>query len=162
PQRKARKQVERASVRHKSAVAKHAAPSRRRTASAAALRRATTPALLRHRTRKNGSDGARAATKTPSIASDRLPRGREIVARLERAYPDAHCALHHRDALQLLIATILSAQCTDARVNMVTPALFAKYPDAEAFAEANLTELEEMIRSTGFYHNKAKNIIGCC
>jgi endonuclease-3 len=92
----------------------------------------------------------------------RVERAREIVARLEAVYPDAHCALVHRDPLQLLVATILSAQCTDARVNLVTPGLFARYPDARAFAEADLQELEERIRSTGFFHNKARNIIGCC
>jgi endonuclease-3 len=97
----------------------------------------------------------------PPLA-ERAPRTLGIVARLEAAYPDAQCALRHANPLQLLIATILSAQCTDARVNMVTPALFARYPTAEAFADAELHELEEMIRSTGFYHNKAKNIIGCC
>ncbi len=70
--------------------------------------------------------------------------------------------LTHTSAFELLIATILSAQCTDARVNMVTPTLFAKYPDPAAFAAADLGELEEAIRSTGFYHNKAKNIIACC
>jgi endonuclease-3 len=77
-------------------------------------------------------------------------------------YPDAHCALHHDNALQLLIATILSAQCTDVRVNKVTPALFARYPDAKAFAAADLRELESLIRSTGFYRNKARSIIACC
>ncbi len=70
--------------------------------------------------------------------------------------------LTHQSAFELLIATILSAQCTDARVNMVTPGLFAKYPDPAAFAQADLKELEQEIKSTGFYHNKAKNIIGCC
>ncbi len=89
-------------------------------------------------------------------------RGGEIVARLERAYPNAHCALLHQNPLQLLIATILSAQCTDARVNMVTPDLFAVYPDAKSLAEARPLDLEVIIRSTGFYHNKAKNIIACC
>src|SRR5262249_36293046 len=84
---------------------------------------------------------------------------REALAKL---YPDAHCALKHEDPLQLLVATILSAQCTDVRVNMVTPALFARYPDAEAFANANLRQLEKMIQSTGFFRNKAKNIKECC
>ena len=71
------------------------------------------------------------------------------------------CWLEHGTAWQLLIATILSAQCTDARVNIVTKDLFVKYPDLEAFADADLKELEQDIHSTGFYHNKAKNIIGC-
>jgi len=74
---------------------------------------------------------------------------------------DLRCALDHTDAWELLVATILSAQCTDARVNMVTPALFAKYPTPQAFADADLSELEQDIRSTGFYHNKARNIKAC-
>ncbi len=72
------------------------------------------------------------------------------------------CYLNHENAWQLLIATILSAQCTDARVNIVTKELFLKYPSVEAFANADLAELEQDIRPTGFYHNKAKNIIACC
>src|SRR5262245_53364580 len=87
---------------------------------------------------------------------------RKINRRLARMYPDAHCALHHANALQLLIATILSAQCTDVRVNMVTPALFARYPDAQAFANADPRELESLIQSTGFFRNKARSIIACC
>lgn len=75
---------------------------------------------------------------------------------------DVFCHLHYETPWQLLIATILSAQCTDARVNMVTKDLFRKYRSIEAFASADLAELEEDIRSTGFYHNKAKNIIACC
>ncbi len=75
---------------------------------------------------------------------------------------DTKCYLDHDNAWQLLIATILSAQCTDARVNIVTKTLFIKYPSVKAFAEANLKELEKDIHSTGFYHNKAKNIIACC
>jgi endonuclease-3 len=89
-------------------------------------------------------------------------RARRIVRKLAQLYPDAECALHHKTPLQLLIATILSAQCTDARVNLVTPALFARYPDARAFAEADRAELESHIQSTGFYRNKARNIIACC
>jgi endonuclease-3 len=89
-------------------------------------------------------------------------RTREILKRLAKVYPDAHCALHHDNPLQLLIATILSAQCIDVRVNMVTPALFKRYPDAVAFATAEPAELEKMIQSTGFFRNKAKNIIACC
>jgi len=81
---------------------------------------------------------------------------------LQTLYPDAQCSLIYDTPLQLLIATQLSAQCTDARVNIVTQTLFKKYPDVYAFANASLKELEEDIRPTGFYHNKAKNIIGCC
>src|SRR5262245_59602651 len=81
---------------------------------------------------------------------------------LAKLYPDAHCALHHDNPLQLLVATILAAQCTDVRVNLVTPALFARYPDAAAFANADQAELEKMIQSTGFFRNKARSIIACC
>ena len=89
-------------------------------------------------------------------------RATEINRVFNVVYSDADCTLEYDNALQLLIATQLAAQCTDARVNMVTPALFAKYPDVYAFANADELELREDIRSTGFYRNKAKNIIGCC
>jgi endonuclease-3 len=89
-------------------------------------------------------------------------RVKKIIKVLARLYPEAHTALHHDNPLQLLVATILSAQCTDARVNMVTPALFKRYPDARSFAEADQSELEKSIQSTGFFRNKARNIIGCC
>lgn len=86
-----------------------------------------------------------------------------ILEALEREYGTEHvCYLNHENALQLLIATMLSAQCTDARVNIVTESLFQKYITAEDFANADLKELEQEIHSTGFYHNKAKNIIACC
>lgn len=87
-------------------------------------------------------------------------RARTILSRLKREYPDASCALHHGDAYQLLVATILSAQCTDARVNLVTPAFFARYPSPEALARADRGEVEEIIRSTGFFRNKARSLIG--
>jgi endonuclease-3 len=89
-------------------------------------------------------------------------RARQIVRRLAKEYPNAKCALEHENPLQLLIATILSAQCTDKRVNMVTPALFRRYPDTAAFAKAHPPELENAIASTGFFRNKTKNIIACC
>src|SRR5437667_2603811 len=89
-------------------------------------------------------------------------RARRIVRLLAKLYPDAKCALRHETPLQLLIATILSAQCTDVRVNLVTPALFARYPDAHAFADAVPKELETLVQSTGFFRNKARNIIVCC
>ncbi|MEZ4422779.1 MAG: endonuclease III [Gemmatimonadota bacterium] len=79
---------------------------------------------------------------------------------LQAQYPDAHCALDHRNAYELAAATILSAQCTDERVNQVTPALFARYPAVDDLAAARPEELEEIIRSTGFFRNKAKNLIG--
>jgi endonuclease-3 len=84
----------------------------------------------------------------------------EILARLNRAYPGATCALGHRSAWELLVATILSAQCTDARVNLVTPELFRKYPSLEDFARLKPEELEPDIRSTGFFRNKSKSIVG--
>jgi endonuclease III len=89
-------------------------------------------------------------------------RGLEVLTRLKRLYPDATCSLDYTTPVQLLVATILSAQCTDERVNKVTPALFAKFPDARSMADADLLDIEELVRSTGFYHNKAKNIQGAC
>ena len=85
-----------------------------------------------------------------------------IVERLRGAYPDATCALHFATPLQLLVATILSAQCTDERVNALTPALFQTYPTAEAFAAAPIEELEAAVKPTGFYRNKAKHIQAAC
>lgn len=102
-------------------------------------------------------------TATPRAAKRPVPpsaRAAPLIAALRRAYPDAACALAHHDPFQLLVATILSAQCTDARVNMVTPGLFAAYPDAPAMSRAGQEELEGIIRSTGFYRNKAKSIRG--
>ena len=84
----------------------------------------------------------------------------EILRLLAQEYGEATCALHHDGAYQLLVATILSAQCTDVRVNMVTPALFRRYPDAHAMAQADLDELQELIRSTGFFRNKSKSLQG--
>jgi endonuclease-3 len=89
-------------------------------------------------------------------------RALEILIRLKRLYPEAPCTLNYETPVQLLVATILSAQCTDERVNLVTPALFARFPDAPALAKADVEEIETLIRSTGFYRNKAKNIIGAC
>jgi len=86
-------------------------------------------------------------------------RARSVVRALKRAYPDAHCALDHQNAYQLLAATILSAQCTDVRVNLVTPELFRRFPTPAALARAGQGEVEELIRSTGFFRNKAKNLI---
>ena len=102
---------------------------------------------------------------TPSAArreskKARLARTAEILARLKAEYPDSRCALEHANPLQLLVATILSAQCTDKRVNMVTPALFERYPTAADYAAADLGELEEMVRTTGFFRNKARSLKG--
>jgi endonuclease-3 len=87
-------------------------------------------------------------------------QARAIERLLRKAYPDATCELGHRNALELAVATILSAQCTDKRVNMVTPALFARYPDAFALAAADQRDVEALIKSTGFFRNKAKSVIG--
>ncbi len=89
-------------------------------------------------------------------------RALEILVRLKRLYPDATCSLDYETPVQLLAATILSAQCTDERVNKVTPELFRRFPDAPALAGADLGELENLVRSTGFYRNKAKNIQAAC
>ena len=104
--------------------------------------------------------------KTKSISKEtqeeKSARARKIIFLLRNEYSLQHTALHYRNPLQLLVAVILSAQCTDVRVNIVTPALFARFSSAQDFAEANVKELERLIHSTGFYHNKAKNIIACC
>jgi endonuclease-3 len=100
--------------------------------------------------------------KNEAKPSDPKARAVELDRLLAAAYPDARCALEHANPLQLLIATILSAQCTDVRVNMVTPGLFRRYPTAEVLAGAVREELEEQIRSTGFYRNKAKHIQESC
>jgi endonuclease-3 len=92
--------------------------------------------------------------------ADREARAAEIYRILQETYPDAHCALNHRNAYELTVATILSAQCTDERVNLVTPALFDRYPDADALSRAEQEEVEELIRSTGFYRNKARSLVG--
>ena len=99
----------------------------------------------------------RARRRRPTASA--VARTGELLRRLHRAYPGARCALTHADPYQLLVATVLSAQCTDVRVNLVTPALFARYPDAAALAEAGQPELEDLIRSTGFFRNKARNLI---
>jgi endonuclease-3 len=110
-----------------------------------------------------------AATKT-KVAGKRAPKrlrgdalvahAREIQRRLALAYPDAHCELDHRNPFELAVATVLSAQCTDKRVNLVTPELFRRWPDAYALDAARLEEVEEVIKSTGFFRNKAKSLKG--
>jgi endonuclease III len=94
--------------------------------------------------------------------SSKKQRALEILVRLQRLYPDATCSLSYQTPVQLLVATILSAQCTDERVNKVTPSLFARFPDATSLANADATELENLVHSTGFYRNKAKNIKSAC
>lgn len=97
--------------------------------------------------------------KRPKTPAERAARYRRILEILDETYPDAHCALVHRDPWQLLVATILSAQCTDKRVNEVTPGLFRKYPTIADFANASQAELAQDIHSTGFFNNKSKAII---
>lgn len=111
---------------------------------------------------------AKAAKSRKPSQSEKPPRGSgtaparvaAILAKLEEAYPDAVCELHHENAFQLLISTILSAQCTDVRVNQVTETLYKKYPDPKAFAYATPSELEQEIRPTGFFRNKTKSVMG--
>lgn len=100
------------------------------------------------------------ARRGPESLDERRARARKIATRLARAYPDATCALRHASALELAVATILSAQCTDARVNLVTPALFAKYRRAEDYAAADPAVLQREVQPTGFFRNKTKSIIG--
>jgi endonuclease-3 len=127
------------------ATAKRTAPSKKTAAKAAA----------------NGKPKSGAKpSKSPSIGglAKRRAQAARVIERLKADYPGATCALENETPFELLIATILSAQCTDARVNMVTPELFKRWPDAEAMAEAPSKALEKVIQSTGFYRNKAKNI----
>jgi endonuclease-3 len=128
-----------------------AAATRRPVAQGSAKRTAIATASNKTARKKSGK-----ASYNP-LAPERIA---EILDVLARTYPGAECALLHRNAWELVVATVLSAQCTDARVNMVTPGLFKKFPTPEAFAKAPLVEIEEEIRSTGFYHNKAKSISG--
>lgn len=109
--------------------------------------------------------GQKLSQKAPLVAkSPRTKAAKQVIAqitleRLSAEYPDAHCELDHRNAFELLCATILSAQCTDVRVNMVTPSLFTRYPDAAALADAKLEDVEAIVRSTGFFRAKAKNLV---
>ncbi len=96
------------------------------------------------------------------MTSDKKKRTAEIIKRLKKEYPDARCALNHANAFELLIATILSAQCTDVRVNIVTAELFRKYRTPQDYLQVSQEELEQDIRSTGFFRNKAKNIQAAC
>ncbi len=100
-------------------------------------------------------------TKRPRSLKAKKQLAEEIIKLLKKYYPVTECALIHKNPFELLVATILSAQCTDARVNLVTPALFKKFPGPKSFAEAPVEDIEELIRSTGFYKNKAKNIKEC-
>lgn len=124
-------------------------------AKAAAPRKAAKKKPEKTASAASGKAGAKARSTAPSAG-----RLQAVLETLDRLYPDATCALNHRNAWELLVATILSAQCTDERVNMVTPALFARFPTPEAMAKAQVGEVAEIVRSTGFFNNKAKNIVG--
>jgi len=141
-------------VREKAAAAKKAAKKK-------AVVKKATPRLAKHKLLKTKSakppHKPKLAKRAPVNADP--ARAAAVYARLQRAYPDAHCALDHHNAFELLVATILSAQCTDKRVNMVTPTLFAKYPDAASLAAARQEDVEELIRSTGFFRSKTKSLI---
>jgi endonuclease III len=106
------------------------------------------------------SKPAKTSKGKASVSADLKTQVKQIIRGLAKTYPDATCALRHESAYQLLAATILSAQCTDERVNMVTPALFAKYPDVESLAKANQADVEEIIRSTGFFRAKTNSLRG--
>src|SRR6202049_4281160 len=109
---------------------------------------------------REGAVRPRVRPQSPKNAAERRARLTKILATLDEMYPKATCALHHHNAWELLVATILSAQCTDKRVNMVTPGLFRKYPTIRDFANAKQEELAQDIRSTGFFNNKSKSLIG--
>lgn len=119
------------------------------------MKKKKTPARKLKAARTVGQRGLRRESKAA-----KRERTAEVIARLKREYPDAKCSLDFKNPYQLLVATILSAQCTDERVNQVTPGLFKRYPDAEAMADAKPEELEELIKSTGFYRNKTKSLLG--
>lgn len=110
--------------------------------------------------KKASSRGSIPKTARPARGPLAPERVAEILKRLDEAYPEAVCALDHKSPWELLVATILSAQCTDVRVNMVTPALFKRFPSPAAMSKATLPELEDLIRTTGFYRNKAKSLQG--
>lgn len=131
------------------------APDRKRV-SVRAARAAKSPV----RSVERAASPRPAVRRTRESAAQLGARAERILAGLRRLYPEADCALRHGSAYELLVATILSAQCTDERVNRVTPGLFRRYPNARALAAADQQELETIIRSTGFFRNKAKNLIG--
>ena len=127
------------------------------------------PAVTRARAKRDVRPGAKPKSEAAPRAGGKPPAGydpvapervRQILARLDELYPNVTCALQHKSAWDLLVATILSAQCTDVRVNLVTPGLFAKYPTVAHFAALKPEELEPDIRSTGFFRNKSKSVVG--
>src|SRR5215469_5062166 len=116
-----------------------------------ATRKAAAKPALKKPAKKTAAPG-------PATKKNKYLRAEQIYSRLQSAYPDAKCALDHQNPLQLLVATILSAQSTDKMVNIITPALFKKYKTSAQFADADTAELETMIHSSGFFRNKAKSI----
>ncbi len=133
-------------------------PTKRAKTTRKTTRRAKTAPTATRRTKKQATRTAPPRRRESQAA--RQARAKRLVAGLRQAYPDAGTALDHRSAYELLVATILSAQCTDQRVNMVTPDLFRRYPAVDALAAADQAELEAAIRTTGFYRNKAKSLLG--
>ncbi len=120
------------------------------------------PAAKRSTVKTRGqkpSQKAPLVQRSPRTLAEKRQIATVVLAALDAEYPDAHCELAHRNAFELLCATILSAQCTDVRVNMVTPALFARYPDAASLAAATPDDVEDIVRTTGFFRAKAKNLI---
>jgi len=144
--------------RTRTARTEHPLKGARPAAGEAAKKKSAAKKKVAAKARRPVAAPARAA-KSPTPDPVRVAA---LLEQLREAYPDARCALDFRTPLQLLVATILSAQCTDERVNLTTPTLFAKYPDAAAFAKADPAELERMIHSTGFFRQKAKSILQAC
>jgi endonuclease III len=142
----------------KTATRARAAPAR--NSGKTALAKKTTPRKKVVKKTATVRAGAKAVGKASAEDPTNPQRVATILHRLAEHYPHAVCALHHRNAWELMVATILSAQCTDVRVNMVTPALFQRFPTPQAMAKASQAEVEVMIRTTGFFRNKAKNVIG--
>lgn len=145
----------------KTAVSGAPKPTARKTAASAAPKLEKAPSKRRTviTTGQKPSQKAPPASRAPRTVTEKKRIAAVVLEALEREYPDAHCELDHTNAFELLCATILSAQCTDVRVNMVTPALFARYPDASSLAVARQEDVEEIVRTTGFFRSKAKNLI---
>ncbi len=118
------------------------------------------PTTSKTKPKKNTKPATRRPARAPRATAKQKEHAKNVYRKLLRLYPDAHCALNHSNPFELLVATILSAQCTDVRVNMVTPALFKKYPNPAAMAAGRSAQLESLIRTTGFFRNKAKSLLG--
>jgi endonuclease-3 len=147
-------------ARHRAASPRSAKAAKRANASGRRVNdKAAQPAQAARKPAKT-SRSPRGKKGRAAPARDRREQAKQVVRLLAKAYPDARCALRHENAYQLLVATILSAQCTDERVNLVTPKLFAKYPDIPALAAASQDDLETIIRSTGFFRAKATSLRG--